>query len=98
MTSRLSGKTILITGASSGIGRSTALEFARTSPYDLKLVLTARRIDALKYVAVEITKEVGDGVQVFIWQLDVSKAEEIDNFVDSLPDEYKEIDILVNNA
>ncbi len=46
----------------------------------------------------EITKEVGDGVQVFIWQLDVSKAEEIDNFVDSLPDEYKEIVILVNNA
>ena len=45
---RLAGKTILVTGASSGIGKSTALEFARTQPDDLKLILTARREDALK--------------------------------------------------
>lgn len=38
----LSSKTILITGASSGIGRSTALEFARASPQDLKLIITAK--------------------------------------------------------
>jgi len=47
---RLAGKTILVTGASSGIGKSTALEFARTQPDDLKLILTARREDALKEV------------------------------------------------
>lgn len=95
---RLSGKTIVITGASSGIGRSTALEFARTSPQDLRLILTARRIDALKELAAEITKEVGEGVKVLPVALDVSKPEEIRGFVGQLPEEWKNIDVLVNNA
>ncbi|KAL2206748.1 NAD(P)-binding protein [Sarocladium strictum] len=98
MAKRLHGKTILITGASSGIGRSTAFEFARTSPESLKLVLTARRIDTLKQVAEEIVKEVGSGVQVHPVQLDVSKPDEIRSFVEKLPAEFKEIDVLVNNA
>jgi 3-hydroxy acid dehydrogenase/malonic semialdehyde reductase len=95
---RLEGKTILITGASSGIGRSTAFEFARTSPKNLKLVLTARRIDVLKQVAQDIVKEVGDGVKVLTVQLDVSKEAEIKKFVAELPEEFKQIDVLVNNA
>jgi 3-hydroxy acid dehydrogenase/malonic semialdehyde reductase len=98
MGQRLEGKTIIITGASSGIGRSTAFEFARTSPKNLKLILTARRIDALKQVAADIVKEVGDGVKVLPVQLDVSKEEEIAAFVGCLPDEFREVDVLVNNA
>jgi len=98
MAARLQGKTILITGASSGIGRSTAFELARTSPKDLKLILTARRIDALKQVAEEIRKEVGDGVKVLPVQLDVSKEAEIAKFVGNLPAEFREVDVLVNNA
>ena len=98
VSQRLQGKTILITGASSGIGRSTAFEFARTSPRNLKLILTARRIDSLKQIAAEITKEVGDGVKVLPFQLDVSDAEQVRTFVSRLPDEFKEIDVLVNNA
>ncbi|KAK7926963.1 hypothetical protein PG985_003961 [Apiospora marii] len=95
---RLEGKTIVITGASSGIGRSTAFEFARTAPKNLKLILTARRIDSLKQIADEIAKEAGDGVKVLPVQLDVSKPEEIRGFVEGLPAEFKEIDVLVNNA
>lgn len=98
MAKRLEGKTILITGASSGIGKSTALEFARTSPKNLKLILTARRIDTLKEVAAAINKEVGDGVKVLPYKLDVSNMEEIKNLVPSLPEEFKDIDVLVNNA
>ena len=98
MAKRLEGKTILVTGASSGIGKSTAKEFARTSPKNLKLILTARRIDTLKEVAAEIKAEVGDGVQVLPVKLDVSNPEEIKNFVPSLPEEFKDIDVLVNNA
>src|SRR5271155_2811428 len=64
MSKRLEGKTIIITGASSGIGKSTALEFARTSPKNLKLVLAARRVDKLKEIAEQIKTEVGDGVKV----------------------------------
>lgn len=95
---RLSGKTILITGASSGIGRSTALEFARSSPQDLKLILTARRTDELEKLAAEITKEVGAGVKVLPVQFDVSKPAEVRGFVGSLPEEWRDIDVLVNNA
>ena len=95
---RLAGKTIVITGASSGIGRSTAFEFARTAPKDLKLVLTARRIDTLKQIAEEITKEVGDGVKVLPVKLDVSKPDEVRSFVQSLPEEFRDINVLVNNA
>lgn len=98
MSQRLSGKTIVITGASSGIGRSCALEFARTSPKDLKLILTARRTERLRELATEIQKEVGDGVKVFPVQLDISKPKEVKRFVDRLPEDFKEIDVLVNNA
>jgi len=98
VSKRLEGKTVLITGASSGIGKSTAFEFARTSPKSLKLVLTARRIDTLKQIADEIVKEVGDGVKVHPVQLDVSKPEEVRSFVSNLPAEFSEIDVLVNNA
>lgn len=95
---RLKGKTILITGASSGIGRSTAFEFARTCPDDLKLILTARRVDTLKQIADEIAKEVGNGVKVLPVQLDISKADEVRTFVGRLPAGFREVDILVNNA
>lgn len=95
---RLEGKTILVTGASSGIGKSTAQEFARTAPKNLKLILTARRVDTLKEIAAEIQKEVGDGVKVLPVQLDISKAGEVRDLIKSLPEEYRQVDVLVNNA
>jgi 3-hydroxy acid dehydrogenase/malonic semialdehyde reductase len=95
---RLEGKTVLITGASSGIGKSTAQEFARTAPKNLKLILTARRIDSLKQLAADINKEVGEGVQVLPVQLDVSKPDEVAQLVQNLPKEFQQIDVLVNNA
>jgi len=98
MAKRLEGKTIVVTGASSGIGRSTALEFARTAPKNLKLILTARRIDTLKEIAAEITNEVGEGVKVLPVKLDISNPEEVRSFVGGLPEEFKDIDVLVNNA
>lgn len=98
MAKRLQGKTILITGASSGIGRSTAREFAWTCPQNLKLIVTARRIDSLNELAAEIVQEVGDGVKVLPVQLDVSDADQVRGFVAQLPEEFREIDVLVNNA
>lgn len=98
MGKRLSGKTILITGASSGIGRSTALEFAKTSPQNLKIIVTARRLDKVQQLAEDIKQEVGEGVKVHPAQLDVSSAEAVSGFVNQLPEEFKQIDVLVNNA
>ncbi|KAH9219805.1 hypothetical protein DL95DRAFT_482981 [Leptodontidium sp. 2 PMI_412] len=98
MFKNLTGKTILITGASSGIGRSTAIEFAHASPQCLRLVLTARRIEILQELAVEINFEAGDGVKKLTVQLDVSKPEEIHSFVERLPEVWRDIDVLVNIA
>jgi 3-hydroxy acid dehydrogenase/malonic semialdehyde reductase len=98
MRKRLEGKTVLVTGASSGIGRSIAQEFARTSPDNLKIILTARRIEALYQVAETIQKEVGNGIKVLTAKLDISKREEVINFFANLPDQFRDIDILVNNA
>ncbi|KAI9713552.1 MAG: hypothetical protein M1820_000934 [Bogoriella megaspora] len=98
MGKRLEGKTVLITGASSGIGRSTAFEFARTSPKNLKIVLTARRVETLQQIVEDIKKEVGEGVQVLPVKMDISNPEEVRGFIDRLPEEYREIDILINNA
>jgi 3-hydroxy acid dehydrogenase/malonic semialdehyde reductase len=96
MAQRLKGKTIVITGASSGIGKSTALEFAKTQP-EIKLILTARREDTLKEVAKEI-EGLAKGVKVLPVKLDVSNIEEVQSFVEKLPQEFKDIDVLVNNA
>lgn len=97
MAQRLAGKTILITGASSGIGKSVALEFARTQPHDLKLIVTARRFDALTQLAADI-KEFASGVQVHPVKLDVSVPEEVSSLVENLPEAFREVDVLVNNA
>ncbi|KAK3904946.1 hypothetical protein C8A05DRAFT_42045 [Staphylotrichum tortipilum] len=95
---RLEGKTILITGASSGIGRSCALEFARAAPRDLRLILTARREERLQELKEEIRKEVGEGVKVLVRALDVADKDAVRGFVGGLEEGFKGVDVLVNNA
>ncbi|KAF3932253.1 hypothetical protein ABW19_dt0202135 [Dactylella cylindrospora] len=95
---RLSRKTVLITGASSGIGRSTALEFVRTAP-DIRLIITARRVEQLE----ELKKEVlgiSDKAEVLVQRLDVSDSKDVRRFWGELPkEEWREkVDVLVNNA
>lgn len=96
---RLQDKTVLITGASSGIGKSCAFEFARTAPKNgLKIILTARRVESLQQIAADIDKETAGGVKVLPVKLDVSDPEQVRGFVPGLPEEWKGIDVLVNNA
>jgi 3-hydroxy acid dehydrogenase / malonic semialdehyde reductase len=98
ISKRLEGKTVLITGASSGIGRSVAREFSRTSPENLRIILTARRLEALQQVAEDIRSEVGEGVKVYPVRLDISNSTEVETLISNLPEDFRDIDVLVNNA
>jgi 3-hydroxy acid dehydrogenase/malonic semialdehyde reductase len=95
--SRLTNKTILITGASSGIGRSTAYEFSRTAP-NIRLILTARRIDTLRQIATDLETSSGGRTKVLPLRFDVSSPSSARGFLSTLPENWRDIDVLVNNA
>jgi len=86
-------KIVLITGASSGIGAACAEIFA-SNHYDL--VLAARRKEKLEVLASDLKARFG--VQVLNVELDVRDAEAVAAKLNALPDNWKKIDVLVNNA
>jgi 3-hydroxy acid dehydrogenase/malonic semialdehyde reductase len=65
---------------------------------NLRLIVTARRLESLEELAAQIRKETNEGVKVLPVKLDVSKADEIRGFVGNLPEEWRDIHVLVNNA
>ena len=85
-------KVVVITGASSGIGRATAIHFARQQS---KLVIAARTEDKLKEVANEIVKITPN---VLCLTLDVSKEEDCKKLIDKGIEKFGKIDVLINNA
>ena len=87
----MSGKTILITGASSGFGAACARCFAEQGN---RLVVAARRQEALLKLQAELTPV----VPVHAAVLDVRNRDAVAGFVASLPKEFHEIDLLINNA
>ena len=89
----LQGKTVLVTGASSGIGRSTAIAFAREGS---RLLLCARGLDSLKELEPTLTSAGASAVHTF--QLDVQDRVAVEAAIAQLPAEWKDIDVLVNNA
>ena len=91
---KLNGQTVLITGATSGIGEACAWRFANEG---CKLVLIGRRKDRLMKLKSELTAEYHDSI-VHIEALSVSDMEAVASLPQRLPQEFQEIDILVNNA
>jgi len=89
----LEGKVVLITGASSGIGKSCAKEFAKLK---CKLILIARRKEKLDTFAEELKKEFQ--IEILTFKVDVRDFEQVKNFYDNLSEDWKQIEILVNNA
>lgn len=89
----LNTQTILITGASSGIGAACAKLFARENA---KLILAARRLDKLEEKAQELNKLYG--AEIHLLQLDVCDRSAVESAINNLPPEWSEIDILINNA
>lgn len=94
---RIASKVVLITGASAGIGEATAKEIAATAKGNIKLILTARRKDKLDKLSTEL-KEQYPEILVLAAELDVSKIDTIKPFVQNLPKEFADIDVLINNA
>ncbi|MEE9492303.1 MAG: SDR family oxidoreductase [Gammaproteobacteria bacterium] len=84
-------QTVLITGASSGFGEASARKFASA---DYRLVLTARRFERLQKIANDIPAI----CPVHIARLDVTDASAVSHFTESLPENFRSIDILINNA
>ena len=90
---KLLNKVILITGASSGLGRETARQAAQEGA---KLVLVARRKDQLKELANEIQREFN--VELLIVSADLSQATQIERVVVKSKEYFGRIDYLVNSA
>ena len=84
-------RTALITGATSGIGRATAHEFAK---HNINLVLCGRRQQRLNSIKNELSKE----TNVHTLNFDVRDKEKTREAIASLPQAFQQIDILVNNA
>ena len=84
-------KTVLITGATSGIGKATAYELAKKN---FRLVLCGRRKNRL----IEIEKELSALTQVTSLCFDVREQEIIEQRLSSLPEDFCQIDVLINNA
>jgi len=89
----LRGKIVLITGASSGIGRASALAFAREGT---KLLLCARRLDRLEALAPELLAAGAESVHTFA--LDVADRKAVESTIASLPAEWHSVEVLLNNA
>ncbi len=84
---------VLVTGATSGIGKATAEIFARNG-HDL--IITGRRADRLNKLAGDLKEEYK--VKVHTLNFDVRKRDEVKKQIASIPADFKNIDILVNNA
>lgn len=84
-------KNVLITGASSGIGRAIAVKLAR---HDCNLILTARRTDPLN----EIKNNSGNKARIEIFKCDVSKIDEVKNTYEQIKNIFGLIDIAILNA
>jgi 3-hydroxy acid dehydrogenase / malonic semialdehyde reductase len=86
-------KIIMITGATAGFGRATALLFARK---DYNIIITGRRKERLDELENEI--RIKWKTRVLSLNFDVRNREDVASVIEKLPDEWKAIDILVNNA
>jgi len=85
-------KVVIITGASSGIGKACAEVFAKNG---CKVMLCARQLEKLQYIEFQLTKK---GYDVASFTADVSKEEDCKNLVKATLERFKGIDVLVCNA
>jgi len=86
-------KTVLITGATSGIGEACAKKYAADGD---RLILTGRRADRLNILKTELEKDFSTEILTLIFDVQDKKA--VDENLGTLPIEWQKIDLLINNA
>ncbi len=86
-------KTVLITGATSGIGEACAKKYAADGD---RLILTGRRADRLNVLKTELEKDFSTEILALIFDVQDKKA--VDKNLGTLPTEWQKIDLLINNA
>ncbi|MBK6795560.1 MAG: SDR family oxidoreductase [Acidobacteria bacterium] len=92
MIRRISGTAVVITGATSGIGRETALQFADAGA---RVVVAGRREERLKELVSEIEAKGGEALAV---RADVADQSQVDNLIETAFEKFGRVDTLVNNA
>ncbi|MCA0964960.1 SDR family oxidoreductase [Salipiger bermudensis] len=92
MTDNITGKVVIITGASSGMGEATARDLAAKGA---KVALGARRTDRLDALVNEIKAAGGEAIAV---ATDVTKLEDVQNLVDTAKETFGTVDVIFNNA
>ena len=91
---RLDGKTVIITGANTGIGLETAVDLAKRNA---RVILACRSVERGETAAVEVRKRSGNDNAVFV-QLDLASLDSVREFAAKILEEEPRIDILINNA
>ena len=86
-------KLALITGATSGIGKASAIKFAQNG---YNLILTGRRKERLESLSKELIEEYS--IEVLILNFDIRERKEVESHIQSLKEPWVNIDVLVNNA
>ncbi len=89
----IKNKIVLITGASSGIGQACAKIFAKNGA---KLIIAARREERLKELAQGLKKKYK--TEIHVLKLDVRNQKAVEKAINGLPEKWRKIDILINNA
>ena len=89
---RIGGKVVVVTGASSGIGKATALKLAEAGA---KVVLAARTPEKLQETKEEIEES---GGEAYTYSVDIADMADCDRFAQKVLDDFGSVDVLINNA
>lgn len=85
-------KIALVTGATSGIGKATAIKLSKLG---YSLILTGRRKERLEKLAEDLNQK---GTETYVTPFDIQIQTEVEKAINNLPEQWKAIDVLINNA